>query len=67
MKNGIQYIVTGGGGAPLAAADPPLPGLTQKVDSVEHYVLVDVQKNRAKVDAIALDGRLIESTAFGPK
>ena len=62
VKNGIQYIVTGGGGAPLAPADSALPGdITKKVVSVEHYVTIKVEGNRAHMQVIALDGSVIET------
>jgi acid phosphatase type 7 len=61
VKNGIHYIVTGGGGAPLAPADPALPGITVKVESTEHYVAVRIQGGKAHIEAIALDGRNIET------
>lgn len=62
LKNGVHYIVTGGGGAPLAPAEAPLPGnITLKVESVEHYVPIDVEGNQAHIPAIALDGHVIET------
>jgi acid phosphatase type 7 len=60
VKNGVQYIVTGGGGAPLYAVDAPIPGITQKVESTEHYVLVKVAGKTAHIQAIALDGHTID-------
>jgi hypothetical protein len=60
LKDGIHYVVTGGGGAPLAPADKPLPGITLKVESVEHFVRIHVTGDRALVEAIALDGHLID-------
>jgi 3',5'-cyclic AMP phosphodiesterase CpdA len=61
VKNGVHYIVTGGGGAPLARAEAPLEGITVKVESVEHYVMVKVEGNKAYIEAVALDGHPIES------
>ncbi|HWR53257.1 MAG TPA: metallophosphoesterase [Bryobacteraceae bacterium] len=66
VKNGIQYVVTGGGGAPLAPADPPLPGLTVKVESIEHFVTVRVEGKKARMEAVALDGRVIEAIDLNP-
>jgi acid phosphatase type 7 len=60
VKNGIHYIVTGGGGAPLYPVDGPIPGITKKVESTEHYVNVKVNGKKARLEAIALDGHLIE-------
>ena len=61
LKNGVHYIVTGGGGAPLAKAEAPLEGITVKVESVEHYVTVKVEGDKAHIEAVALDGHPIES------
>ena len=61
---GVHYIVTGGGGAPLYPVDAPLDGVTLKVESVEHYVRVAVQGDRAVSEAVTLDGRIIERVEF---
>ncbi len=66
VKNGIQYIVTGGGGAPLAKVGPGFPGITKKVESTEHYVNVQVDGNKAHMQAVALDGHLIDSFDLNP-
>lgn len=66
LKNGIRYIVTGGGGAPLYPVDGPIPGLTQKAESIEHFVQVDVDGSKARVQALALDGRVIDSFELNP-
>ncbi len=60
FKDGIHYVITGGGGAPLAPADKPLPGITKKVESTEHFVRVNVSGDQAAVEAIALDGHTID-------
>lgn len=65
LVNGVHYIITGGGGAPLANVDSPIPGVTQKVEKIEHYVRVKVEGKRARMEAVALDGRLIDSIDFG--
>ncbi len=61
LKNGIHYVVTGGGGAPLYPVDGPIPGLTVKVESTEHYVRLLAEPGKVKVEAIALDGRTLET------
>lgn len=61
LKNGVHYIVTGGGGAPLYPVDAPMAGITQKVESTEHYVGVRVDGKAAKIQAFALDGRVIDT------
>lgn len=60
LQRGIHYLVTGGGGAPLYPVDAPIPGLTQKLESTEHYVTVKVQGDKAQAVAIALDGRVLD-------
>lgn len=60
VKNGVHYIIAGGGGAPLAPVDQPIPGMTVKVESVEHFVPVRIEGNKAIFQAIALDGHVIE-------
>ncbi len=62
LKDGVHYIVTGGGGAPLYPVDGPIPGITQKVESAEHFVQVRVNGNSARVEAVGLDGRIIDTT-----
>jgi 3',5'-cyclic AMP phosphodiesterase CpdA len=60
VKNGVQYIVTGGGGAPLYPVDAPIPGVTQKVESVDNLVKVKVEGGKAVLEAVRPDGSLIE-------
>lgn len=61
LKDGVHYIVTGGGGAPLYPVDGPMEGITQKVESTEHFVKVAVTPGEAKIQAVALDGRVIDT------
>src|SRR5574340_35262 len=65
IKNGVHYIITGGGGAPLAPVDQPIEGMTVKVESIEHYVGVKVEGGRAFLEAVTLDGRVIERVEVG--
>lgn len=65
VQDGIQYIITGGGGAPLANTGIAIPDATVKVESTEHYVFVKVQGNRAHFQAVALDGHLIDEIDMG--
>jgi acid phosphatase type 7 len=64
LKNGVHYIVTGGGGAPLANVENPIPGITLVVEKTEHFVNIRVEKNRAYVEAVALDGRILDKIAL---
>jgi hypothetical protein len=60
-KAGVQYVVTGGGGAPLYAVDGPLPGLTQKVEMIENYVFAKANGQTIVLEARTIDGRVIDS------
>jgi 3',5'-cyclic AMP phosphodiesterase CpdA len=66
IQDGIHHIVTGGGGAPLAAAEKPLGEMTKKVESVEHFVQIQVDGASAHITAIALDGHVIETIDLKP-
>ena len=61
LKNGVHYVVTGGGGAPLYDVDVPSPGVTLKVESVEHFVDVKVNGAKARMEAHAIDGLRIDA------
>jgi acid phosphatase type 7 len=64
LLNGVHYVVTGGGGAPLYPVDRPIDNITRKVESIEHYVSIQVTGKTAAVRARALDDRLIEEFAL---
>jgi acid phosphatase type 7 len=65
VKNGVHYVVTGGGGAPLASVEAPIPGVTLKVEKVEHFVTVHVDGKRMSIHANALDGHRIDMIDIG--
>lgn len=67
LRNGIHYVVTGGGGAPLYDVDKPAEGITVKVVSTEHFVKIHVEGGVMKVSAIALDGRVLDEFELGGK
>jgi 3',5'-cyclic AMP phosphodiesterase CpdA len=67
LKNGVRYFVSGGGGAPLNKVDSPIPGMTQKVESTEHFVSIEVNGDAASVRAIGLDGRLIDEVVIAAR
>jgi hypothetical protein len=62
LRNGIHYFITGGGGAPLYDVNKPPEGITKKVESTEHFVVVKVEGKTARVEALRLDGTSIEIT-----
>jgi predicted phosphodiesterase len=64
LKDGVNYFITGGGGAPLYDVDLPPAGITKKVASVENYVIVDVDGNSARIEARTPDGLTLEITSL---
>ena len=59
FHGGTHYVTTAGGGAGLYDTDAPQPE-TVKIAKVEHFVLVDVGLERARLRAIDINGHLIE-------
>jgi 3',5'-cyclic AMP phosphodiesterase CpdA len=58
--DGIHYIVTGGGGAPLDEFGEPLPSSVKR-ESVHHFVMVDINDETASFTALTRDGRVIDA------
>ena len=65
LKNGVHYIITGGGGAPLYSMNAPIKGVTIKTAKIENFVRVNIDGAKAHIEAIALDGHLIEKIELG--
>jgi acid phosphatase type 7 len=59
-KNGVHYVISGGGGAPLYDVDKPPQGITVKVISTENFTTVSVDGKVARVEAIDADGKTID-------
>jgi hypothetical protein len=62
---GLDYIVTGGGGAPLytprcGGSRPPCPSSTFLITPEYHYVLVEVQRDNFRVCPKRIDGSPLE-------
>jgi hypothetical protein len=66
LKNGVHYVITGGGGAPLYDVDKPPAGITMKVISTEHFVSVKVAGKTAHIEALALGGSLLDRIELKP-
>jgi hypothetical protein len=66
LNNGVHYVTTGGGGAPLYDVDKPAAGITQKVISAENFVSVKVTGKSAHIEALALDGSVLEGFDLKP-
>jgi hypothetical protein len=68
---GLDYIVSGGGGAPLYAprcggSRVPCPASTFLITPEYHYVLVEVQRDSYRICARRLDGSALEPCVDSP-
>ncbi len=61
--NGVKYVVTGGGGAPLYPVDGDW--WTEVSASVYHYVILDVSGPRVDFTATRLDGTVLDQFVLG--
>jgi hypothetical protein len=66
LKSGVHYVITGGGGAPLYDVDKPPEGITLKVVSTENFVSVKVTGKTAHIDALAIDGSVLDRIDLKP-
>jgi hypothetical protein len=56
----VQYVITGGGGAPLYDVDKPYPATSQTAIRVENFVTVSVNAKGMKVQAKGLDETILD-------
>lgn len=61
LKNGVHYIVSGGGGAPLYDVNRPPAGITVKVKSIENFLVFKVDGKVAHVTVYDINGGVIET------
>jgi hypothetical protein len=61
--DGIKYVVTGGGGAPLYTVNERLP-FQLAFEPVHHYLRMRVEDGRLHMKAIRIDGSTIERCSF---
>lgn len=62
VRNGIAYIVSGGGGAPLYPTFPQRGAIEgDKWESVNHYVVFDVDGATVKGKAVRSDGTTLDT------
>ena len=67
-RDGVPYIVTGGGGAPLYDVFPDKGSIAgDRYDKSNHYCLVDVKGPQVTVQAIRTDGTVIEKFTVSAK
>jgi hypothetical protein len=63
--SGLTYFVTGGGGAPLGG--PHATAEARAYRAVNHYLLVDVVADRARVSAYDLSGTLFDEVELSAR
>jgi len=61
LKNGIHYVVSGGGGAPLYDVNKPPAGITQKVMTTENFLRFRVEGKVMHVEVHDATGAQIDS------
>ena len=66
LKNGVHYIVSGGGGAPLYDVNRPPAGITVKAISIENFLVFKVDGQTAKVTVFDINGGVIETFDLKP-
>jgi predicted phosphodiesterase len=62
-SNGLKYVVSGGGGAPLYEIAKKLP-TTKKVESTFHFIETKVDGDKIAMTVRRSDGSLLESCGF---
>jgi len=60
LKNGVHYLISGGGGAPLYDVDKPPAEITIKVAKTENFLRFRVEGKVAHMVAFAPDGSQID-------
>ena len=58
--NGVNYIVTGGGGAPIYHSKIDQPPTTQFRASVHHRIRMKVTRKNLYLEAVGIDGKVID-------
>jgi 3',5'-cyclic AMP phosphodiesterase CpdA len=58
----VTYVVTGGGGAPLAWCVTPLPSPVRRCEAEHHFVEVEATRHRMTLSAIDQSGNLLDRT-----
>jgi hypothetical protein len=66
LHSGLHHIVTGGGGAPLYAVTP-MPDITLKAVKTENYVRVHIGGGKAHIEAVDLEGNILDSFDLEPR
>jgi hypothetical protein len=60
-KDGVYYLITGGGGAGLYSINVAPNPYQQVARAVHHYATIDVESNMLTVAAVGVDGKEVRS------
>ena len=60
LKNGVHYVITGGGGAPLYDVNKADPNFVLRAISVENFVTISVNGKVATFQSIGIDGKTLD-------
>ncbi len=63
-RNGVTYVISGGGGAPSYPAEPD--EINRICVREHHYCVVDVTPEQLRLRAIAIDGDLLDDFTLNP-
>ncbi|UCH35980.1 MAG: metallophosphoesterase family protein [Armatimonadota bacterium] len=66
VADGVQFVTTGGGGAPLYDTDAPQPE-SVKYAKIEHYVRVDVGPDKVAARVVDINGETIDEFEVAPR
>lgn len=64
QRDGVSYVVSGGGGAPLYARTRPVRGLIAFA-SAYHHAIITLDGDRATIEARSLEGALLDRAELG--
>ncbi|NKB66091.1 MAG: hypothetical protein GKR89_03435 [Candidatus Latescibacteria bacterium] len=60
LKNGVYYVITGGGGAPLYSVNSAPNPYQQVAQAVNHYTTLDITGTTISLTAIDVEGQIID-------
>ncbi len=64
LKDGVQYVVTGGGGAPLYEVDLSPNPYQVYAHSLHHHCTIDISGSTATLRAVANDGSVFDTVTM---
>ncbi|MCC7380594.1 MAG: metallophosphoesterase [Deltaproteobacteria bacterium] len=64
QRDGVSYVVSGGGGAPLYSRTRPVRGLVTFA-AAYHFALITLDGDRATIEARSIEGALLDRAELG--